>query len=216
MRQTIRSLERLKLPRYQVMAYELLTSLLLDLDLNQQAFETSERGLARRRFRKIKFWRVRSEATNAIVRMRLGDLEVGPALNGTLAAHARTTSEARWFAVSRAWRAGATARRARCLQCARPEMLALAEGAGMKELAARAHRWRGEALAAVGKRDSALEQLALAAEAAEKIGRVRLVSDATEALAKVSGDPAHHARAAALAARIEHSARECQQLMAAE
>ena len=46
MRQTIRSLERLKLPRYQVMAYELLTSLLLDLDLNQQAFETSERGLA--------------------------------------------------------------------------------------------------------------------------------------------------------------------------
>ena len=71
-------LERLKLPRYQVMAYELLTSLLLDLDLNQQAFETSERGLAIAAAAKIKFWRVRSEASNAIARMRLGDLEVGP------------------------------------------------------------------------------------------------------------------------------------------
>ena len=60
------------------------------------------------------------------------------------------------------------------------------------------------------------EQLARAAAAAEKIGRVRLVRDATAALAKVGGDPAHHARAAALAARIEHSARECRQLMAAE
>ena len=46
MRQTIRSLERLKLTRYQVMAYELLASLLLDLDLNRQAVEHAERGLA--------------------------------------------------------------------------------------------------------------------------------------------------------------------------
>ena len=85
MRQTIRSLERLKLPRYQVMAYELLTSLLLDLDLNQQAFETSERGLARRRLpRESSSGAYAARRRNAIARMRLGDLEVGPALNGTL------------------------------------------------------------------------------------------------------------------------------------
>ena len=69
---------------------------------------------------------------------------------------------------------------------------------------------------ALGKRDAAVEQLALAAEAAETIGRVRLVRDATEALAKVSGDLAHR-RVLPLSRRAsQYSARECERLMAAE
>ena len=96
------------------------------------------------------------------------------------------------------------------------EMLALAGGAGMKELAARGHLWRGGALAALGKRDAAIEQLALSVEGAEKIGRARLAKDALEALARVSGDAAQHARASALAARLADSARECERLMSAD
>jgi hypothetical protein len=95
-------------------------------------------------------------------------------------------------------------------------MLALADGAAMKELTARGRLWRGEALAASGQRDAGLEQLALAAAAAEKIGRVRLARDATEALARIGGDRAERARAAALAARIAEAARECERLMATE
>jgi hypothetical protein len=94
------------------------------------------------------------------------------------------------------------------------EMLALANVAGMIELTARGQLWRGQALAALGDRAAALEQLALAAASAETIGRVRLAWDATEALAAVSSDPAHGARAADLAAHIANSADECQQLLA--
>jgi len=216
-RQTIRSLERLKLPRYQVMAYELLTSLLLDVELNQQALETSQRGLALADSAKITFWRVRSEATNAIARMRLGDLEVGRALSGTLR-RARDNDERSQMVRCLDGLAELSLRRSDLDACAAQaeEMLALADGAGLKELAARGHRWRGEALAALGKHDAAVEQLALAAEAAETIGRVRLARDATEALAKVSGDVAHRTRASGLAARIAVSARECERLLAAE
>ena len=188
-RQTIRSLERLKLPRYQVMAYELLTSLLLDVDLKQHALETSERGLALADAAKITFWRVRSEATHAIARMRLGDLEVGPALNGTLR-RARDNDERTQMLRCLEGLAELALRRGELDACSAlaEEMLALADGAGMKELAARGHLWCGQALAASGKRDAAIERLALAAEAAEKIGSVRLTRDATEALARVSGD----------------------------
>ena len=96
------------------------------------------------------------------------------------------------------------------------EMLALADGAGMKELAARGQLWRGEALAALGKRDAAIDQLTLAAAAAEKVGRLRVMRDAAEALARLGGDAAHRERAAVLAARIEQSSRECERLMATE
>jgi hypothetical protein len=88
-------------------------------------------------------------------------------------------------------------------------MLALADAAQMKELAARGHLWRGKAVAALGKRNAALEHLALASAGAEELGRVRLAKDALEALAKIGGDASHGERAAALAARLAASAREC-------
>jgi tetratricopeptide (TPR) repeat protein/transcriptional regulator with XRE-family HTH domain len=214
-RQTIRSLERLKLPRYQVMAYELLTSLLLDLDLNQQAFEHAERGLALAGTAKITFWRVRSEASHAIARMRLGDLDVGPALNRTLS-RARENNERTQMVRCLEGLAELALRRGDFDACGAlgAEMLALAEAGAMSELAARGRLWSGEALAAAGERNAALEQLALAAATAEKIGRVRLAQDAAAALAKAGGDAAQRARAAALSARLRDEARDCQRLMA--
>ena len=195
----------------------MLASLLLDVDLNEQALEASERGLAVSDSARLTFWRVRGEATHAIARMRLGDLEVGAALNGTLR-HARKYDERTQMVRCLEGLAELTLRRGEVDVCSAiaEEMLALAKGAAMRELAARGHYWRGEALAARGNRDSGVEQLALAAAAADKIGRVRLAKDAHEALARVGGDPAQRARALALAARIAASARECERLLATE
>jgi tetratricopeptide (TPR) repeat protein len=215
MQQTVRSLERLKLPRYQVMAYELLTSLLLDVGLHELALETSQRGLAIADSANITFWRVRSEATHAIARLRLGDLDVGPALNETLR-RAREHDERSHMIRCLEGLAELALRRGEPEACSAvaAEMLALADAAAMKELAARGRLWRGQALAALDDREAALEQLSPAAADAAAIGRVRLARDAAEALARVSGNHAHHARAAALATRIEDSARECGRLMA--
>jgi tetratricopeptide (TPR) repeat protein len=215
--QTIRSLERLNLPRYQVMAYELLSSLLLDVELHGKALETSERGLAIADNADIQFWRVRSQATRAIARLRLGDLEVGPALHSMLRL-ARENDERTQMIRCLDGLAELALRRGELDACSAlaDEMLALADGAAMKELKAHGNLWRGETLAATGKRDSAIAELELAAAAAETIGRVRLARDATQALAKVRGDEADRTRAAALAASIAASSRECEQLMATE
>jgi len=216
-RQTIRSLERLQLVRYQLMAYEMLASLLLELDLNEQALEASQRGLALAKSAGIPFWQGRAEATHAIARMRLGDLEVGPALTSTLS-WTRENRERTKMIRCLEGLAELALRRGEPEICRAlaDEMLALAEGGAMRDLSARALFWRGEALAALGKRDEALKVLGRAASAAEKIGHVRVAKDATEALGRVSGDAAHRARASALAARIEASARECRTALSAE
>ncbi len=215
MRLTIRSFERF--PRYQVMAYEILASLLLDLGLDDQALEASRRGRALAESAGIMFWRARGEGTHAIARMRLGDLAVGPALSDTLR-WARDNDERSQMVRCLEALAELALRRNEPDACElhAQEMLALANGAGMTELAARGHLLRGEALAALGKRAAAVDELTLASSAAEKVGRLRVTRDAAEALARVGGDAAHRARAAALAARIEEGARECERLMAVQ
>jgi tetratricopeptide (TPR) repeat protein/transcriptional regulator with XRE-family HTH domain len=211
---TIRSLERLKLPRYLVMAYEMLASLLLDVELNQHALAASERGLALANSATITFWRVRSEATHAIARLRHGDLDVGPALNAALR-RARDNDERTQMVRCLEGLAELALRRGEPDACGAvaDEMLALAGGDGMKELTARGQLWSGLAFAASGRQTAATEQLALAAAAAEQIGRVRLAREATEALAKLRADPTQRARAAALAARLAEGARDCERLM---
>jgi tetratricopeptide (TPR) repeat protein/transcriptional regulator with XRE-family HTH domain len=215
MRKTVRWLEGLKLARYQVMAYELLASLLLDLDLHEPAFEYAERGLALADAANITFWRVRSEASHAIVRMRRGDLAVGPDLNRTLG-RARENHERSQMVRCLEGLAELAFRRGELDACAAAgaELLALAEGAAMSELAARAHLWSGQALAAAGDRDAAYSHLELAASAAERIGRVRLMRDATAALAKLVEDSGQQARAAVLETRMEREARECRRVIA--
>ncbi|HET7609736.1 MAG TPA: AAA family ATPase [Gammaproteobacteria bacterium] len=213
-RQTIGSIEPLKLPRYQIMAYEMLASLLLDVGLNRRALEASERGIAIAGSVQTTFWRGRCEGTLAMARMRLADLDVEPALASTLR-WARENDERSQLVRCLEALAELELRRGDLDACGAfaDEMLALGNGAGMKELTACGHWWRGEALAASGKRDAAIEHLSLAASGAEKLGRVRLAKDALEALVKVSGDARHVARASALAARIADSARECERLM---
>ena len=203
---TLRWLESLRQTRYQLMAYDFLGNLLLDLGLDAKAVEYSERGLALAREARITFWRPRIEANLAIARMRLGHLEVGPALDGALR-HARENSERGQMVRCLEGLTELALRRGDaegCLALA-SELLSHADTAGLKEFAAQARRWRGEALAVTGKREAATEQLSLAAATAGEIGRVRFAWDATAALARISGSAAHRARADALAAQIGNS-----------
>jgi len=203
---TLRWLESLRQTRYQLIAYDFLGYLLLDLGLDAKAMEYSERGLALSRDARITFWRPRIEANLAIARIRLGYLDVGSALDRALR-HARENSERSQMVRCLEGLTELALRRgdaAGCLALA-AELLSHAETAGLKELAAQARRWRGEALAATGKLEAATEQLALAAATAEEIERVRLAWDATAALARLGGGAAHRARADALAAQIGKS-----------
>ncbi|HEY3518408.1 MAG TPA: AAA family ATPase [Gammaproteobacteria bacterium] len=217
LKQLISSLEQSRLPRYLLMAYEMLASLLVEVGLNRRALEASERGRTLADSAQMTFWGGRREGTHAIVRMRLGDLDVEPALTRTLR-WARDNEERAQMVRCLEGLTELALRRGELGACGAfaEEMLALAEAAGMKELAARGHLWRGEALAASGKRDAAIEDLALAAAGAEELGRVRLTRDATDALARVTGDAGDRARASVLAARIDEAARACEGAMAAD
>jgi hypothetical protein len=206
----------LKLLRYQLMAYEMLASMLLDVGLDRQALEASQRSLTLADGAGIVFWRARSVATHAIARMRLGALDGGRALRAMLR---ETRDNAERSQMARCLEALTELALLRgepgtCTELA-AELIALAEGAEMEELAARGRLWRGQALAQLGERVAAAAELKLAAATAENLGRVRLARDATATLAAVGGDDGQRARAAAFAARIADSARECEQLMAA-
>jgi tetratricopeptide (TPR) repeat protein len=152
MLKTLQWLESLKQIRYQLIAYELIGYLLLSVGRNAEAADYSERGLALAAEKRIRFWVPRIAANRAIARLRLGERDVGPALEA--AAHdCRKNGERKQLA--------------RCLEalaeCAlvlgdaraalgyADELLSLVEAPALKELAARARRWRGEALLALGK-----------------------------------------------------------------
>jgi tetratricopeptide (TPR) repeat protein len=186
MNKTLRWLESVKQIRYQLIAYDLLGHLLIELGENRQAVEQCERGLALARRERVTFWRPRIEANLAIARLRLGDLEVGPALERA-AAYCRQNSEGHQrvrcleglaeLALARGDASG-------CLAYA-GELLSLVEPAGLRELAAQAHRWRGEAFLAQKQYAPAREELLRAATAADQIGRLRLATDARAALSKI-------------------------------
>ena len=185
MMSTLRWLESLKQIRYQLIAYDLLGDLLLDLGENQEAVEHCERGLALAREKRINFWIPRIEANAAIARLRLGQLDVGPALERA-AECCRQNSEG--HQLPRCLEGLAELALARgdagaCLSFA-DELLSLVEPAGLRERAAQARRWRGEALLSQGHYAAAGRELQRVAAAADEIGRVRLASDARAALAR--------------------------------
>jgi tetratricopeptide (TPR) repeat protein len=178
MTETLRWLESVRHTRYQMIAYDFLTVLLLDLGLNRKAVETGERGLARAKAESVMFWRPRLEANLAIARLRLGDLNVGPALEAALA-YCRQYSE--HFQAMRCLEGLAELSLARgdhagCLEIA-AQMLGQAEAAGAIEMVAQARRWRGQALLARNDMEGAGRELATAARAAYELGRVRLAYD---------------------------------------
>jgi tetratricopeptide (TPR) repeat protein len=183
---TLRWLESLNQQRYQLIAYDFLVQLLIDLAMYREAVDHAGRALALAGATRIRFWRPRTEANLAIARLRMGDLGVGAALEHWRA-HARENCEL--FQMTRCMEGLAELALARgdadgCLAYAQ-ELQSLAERSGMKELAGNAHRWRGEALADQGEADAAAAALALASRIGRDVGRVRLVYDAERGLARL-------------------------------
>ncbi len=207
---TLRWLQSLKHVRYQLIAYDFLGHLLLDLDLHEQAAEQMERGLALGRDAGIMFWRTGIDANLAIARARLGQADVAPALESAIDQSRRDCER---YMLTRCLEglaevalAQGDARRCRAFG---DELLALAEANGLRELEASARRWRGEALLADAAHAAAHAELSRAATLAESIGRTRLQWDTAIALARACAaqgmrDAAqqHEAKARAIAEAI--------------
>ena len=183
MTRTLRWLESLKQIRYQLIAYDLISHLLLDSGAAQDAAAWCRRGLELARGARITFWCPRIEANLAIARLRLGELEVGVELERA-ADYCRRNSERHQLARCLAGLAELALVRGDAAACLAhsAELLSLAEPAGLEELAAEARRWRGEALLAQGQLDQGRHELKGAASAAQKIGRTRLAQAARAAL----------------------------------
>jgi len=185
MTRTLRWLQSVKQIRYQLIAYDLVSHLLLDSGAAGDAAAWCRRGLELARSARITFWCPRMEANLAIARLRLGELEVAAPLERA-ADYCRQNAEGFQLARCLAGLAELALARgdaAACLAHA-AELLSLGEPACMQELAAEARRWRGEALLAQGRREEGREELGRAASAAEKIGRARLAEEARAALRK--------------------------------
>lgn len=210
---TLGWLQSLKHVRYQLIGCDFMGHLLLDLDLNGQAAETMERGLALGRDAGIMFWRESIGAHLAIARARLGQPGMAAPLEAACSQARRTADR---YLMTRCLEglaevalADGDARRCRALA---DELLELAQANGLRELEASARRWRGEALFAEQAHAEAYDELCRAAALAERIGRTRLERDIATALAGVCaalGEPSaaqrHEAKAHAIGEAIAAS-----------
>ena len=186
MSETLRWLQGVRHIRYELMAHDLMGCILIDLGLHDEAVALLAGALSTAQDMKIRFWQPRIAANLAIASIRLGRLDVEPML-----------AEALGDAVAN----GEAMHRARCLEAlaelalAQGEpaacrvhadaLLEAANGGGLRELAATARRWRGEALATQGEPAAAGVELALADAEAKRLGRVRLALDTTRALVRL-------------------------------
>jgi tetratricopeptide (TPR) repeat protein/transcriptional regulator with XRE-family HTH domain len=186
MQTTLHWLESLRQVRYQLIAADCIGHLLLDLGLNELAIEHLERGRALGRDTGILFWRAAIDTHLAVAQSRLGQAVDTPALQATLE-RARRAAE-RYMTVrcldGLAEIALATGDATRC-RAYGDELLAIAEGNGLRELESAARRWRGEALLAEKDYVAAQAELSRAAALAEEVGRVRLQMDTQDALARL-------------------------------
>jgi tetratricopeptide (TPR) repeat protein len=183
MTKTLRWLQGLKQIRYQLIAYDLIGHLLLDRGEPGEAASWCERGLELARGARITFWCPRIEAHLAVARLRQGHLDVGPALERA-ADYCRQNSEG--FQLARCLEGQAELALARGDAAASiahaEELLRLVEAPGLRELAARALRWRGAALLARGQLAAGRDDLQRAARLAEEIGHQRLAADVASCL----------------------------------
>jgi tetratricopeptide (TPR) repeat protein len=213
MQKTLHWLESLRQVRYQLIAYDCIGHLLLDLGLNELVVEYLERGLALGRDTGILFWRSAIETHLAVARSRLGQKVATSALQTTLE-QSRCTSERYMMVrcIDGLAEIALAAGGAKHCRAYGDELLALAEPNYLRELEAVARRWRGEALFAEKDYVAAQAELSRAAALAEDIGRVRLQMDTQAALARLfeaqgRSDAAqrHGAKARAIAEGIENS-----------
>lgn len=213
MQKTLQWLESLKQVRYQLIAYDCIGHLLLDIGLNEQVIEHLERGLALGRDTGIQYWHAAIDTHLAVARSRLGQAVDTSVLQAVLE-QTRRTSE-RYMLVrcidglaELALAAGDTRR----CRAHGDELLAIAGPNGLRELDAVARYWRGKALLAEKAYTDAQAELSRAATLAETIGRVRLQMDAEAALSRLFAAQAqydtaqrHGAKADAIATAIEKS-----------
>ncbi|HXA36714.1 MAG TPA: AAA family ATPase [Steroidobacteraceae bacterium] len=183
---TLHWLEGLKQVRYQLIAYDFLGELLLDVNLPERVIETMERALLLAQTAGINFWRAALEAHLAVARMRRGSADgaasLEAALERTRGASERYLTIRCLDALAELAIAGGDTRRCHAFAS---ELLALAESNGLREVEARARRWRGEAFLADRGYAEALTELSCAAAQAQDIGRVRLRMDLELALARL-------------------------------
>lgn len=213
MQKTLHWLEDLSQVRYQLIAYDCIGHLLLDLGLNEMAIEHLERGFALGRDSGILFWRVVIDTGLFVARSRLGQ-KIDPSALHTILEQTRRTSE-RYMMVrcleglAEICLAAGDARRCRAYA---DELLAISEENGLRELEAVARRWRGEAMLVQKEYAQAHAELSRAATLAEDIGRVRLQMDVQLALARllvaqgrIEVAQRHDTKALAIAEAIEKS-----------
>jgi tetratricopeptide (TPR) repeat protein len=201
--------------RYQIMAHTMLGYLLLDLERCAEAADTLERGLGVGGRAKITYWTPLLHANLAIARARLGRLDVQADLEKALG-HAQAQREG-WF-LTRCLEGLAEISLARgkteqCIAYA-DELLRVAEHGKLREMMARAYRWRGEAFLAAKDYAAAASELHRAAERSAQLGRLRLSWDIHRALARLCHEENrteearnHRLQADSIAARIADNLR---------
>ncbi|MEJ7669926.1 MAG: hypothetical protein WKH97_14590 [Casimicrobiaceae bacterium] len=151
----------------------------------------------------------------AIARTRMGRLDVQAELEQALS-YAQARREG-WFSTrcleGLAEISLARGNTGQCLAYA-DELLRLAKGGKLREMMARAHRWRGEAFLADKAYGPAASELYCAAELSAQLGRLRLAWDVHCALARLCGGGGrpheannHQLKAQEIAARIASNLR---------
>lgn len=186
--ETLRRLETLKLARYRIMAYDMLGYLLLDLDRCAKAVSVLQKGLHVASESKVTFWKPLLQANLAIARARLGQLDVQPELERALE-FAHTNREGWLLTRCLEGLAEISYARGRADQCAAyaDRLLEIAQAGKLREMMARAHRWRGEAMLAERAYRPAESELLLAAELGTGLGRPSLALEVQRALTRLYG-----------------------------
>ncbi len=213
MQKTLCWLESLNQVRYQLIAHDFMGYLLLDLGLNEMAFEQLKRALALGDKTGIMFWRAEIETQTCIARSRLGEKNLAPILHEALA---QTQQNSERYLMVRCidGLAEIALESGDSLRCRAygDDLLAIALPNGLRELEAIARRWRGEALILERAYSQALVELSGAAILASQIGRVRLQLDLEDALHRLhvaQGNPnaalIHRSRSETLITQIEQS-----------
>jgi tetratricopeptide (TPR) repeat protein len=163
-----------------------LGSLLLDLNLHERAISTLSKGSQAASAIGGGFWLPGLQSSLAVAHLRQGRLDVEPQLQEAYDLAKSRGQELLVLGGLEGLAELAVAQgHGEAAVAYADEMLALADRGGLRQYAASAHRWRGEALLASKAYETAEAELQRAAEMAEDIGRVRLSWDAHAALARL-------------------------------
>ena len=185
LQQTLHWLESLKQVRYQLIAYDFIGHLLLDLGLDTLATTHLQRGLDLGQASGVVFWQATLDANLCIAKSRLGETGGLPRLMDRLEQTRRTRE--RYMTVrcleavaELGWAAGDVER----CEAAAAELLGMAVRDGLKEMEGAARRWRGEVWHLRGELEESHAELTRAAAVAAEVGRVSLQKEIELALAR--------------------------------